>query len=827
MRGIVLPARAGVPGDAAAAPDHASPTACRPTASTASPRTATVTCGSPPATAWRATTASASASGAPSRACATTSSGRCTWMRATASGSAPRQAGLAMLDADAQAVPLLQPRQHAADRQRQHLVGDVHARRRDLVRHRVRRPAPARRRRHASPASCRAPATRAACPTPRVGAVGGRARRQPVGRHQGRRRALDRTRLRARAGRALSSPLINGLTRRTRRHAVVRHAARRQRAPRRRPLLGRRRGATRASSDTILHVLLRDRSGKYWFDIPQGLGRDERRQGRVVPLYSAAAQGLVRPSWVGALRGPRRRPVVRQQQQRPVVPAGELAPVRGAVASPRRRRRRSPMRTCAASRRRPTATCGWSAPAACSTGSIPTPARSQHVCATSATGYVLSTCSRTGAGMVWVELPRTAWRASIRPPAQVQRWNARRAAPMPHWPATVAASCRPRRHDLAGDRGRRRAGARRRRPRAMTSMVRRRARPAGRASSSSRSARGPTARCGSPARTACRVECAARAVSKPCPARRTTACTASPSMPTAASGWPGSARSRPIAGMARRCTANAHRRATTACRACAQRRWRSMAPACVWLTSVRGLIRVDPARRAVRVYGVRDGLPSQEFDDAPGACAAATAASSVGSAEGPGAVRSRRRCSPTRSAPHAGDRIHRRPPRRRAHRRFVPARPFDIRHDDRDLRIVARLLSFNDARNHAYRFRLAGYDPDWVDVGSAGERIFSQLQARAATACEVQARTADNVWSQRADGRLHRGAAVVADLVRPSPASPAWRAAGLVARPTAIAGASSAATPGSWPSRSANSPSRPRWRRPASSPRSATKCARR
>ncbi len=37
----------------------------------------------------------------------------------------------------------------------------------------------------------------------------------------------------------------------------------------------------------------------------------------------------------------------------------------------------------------------------------------------------------------------------------------------------------------------------------------------------------------------------------------------------------------------------------------------------VWMTSVRGLIRFDPATRSTRSYGALDGLPSQEFGEAP------------------------------------------------------------------------------------------------------------------------------------------------------------------------------------------------------------------
>ena len=77
---------------------------------------------------------------------------------------------------------------------------------------------------------------------------------------------------------------------------------------------------------------------------------------------------------------------------------------------------------------------------------------------------------------------------------------------------------------------------------------------------------------------------------------------------------------------------------------------------------------------------------------------------------------------------------------------FSPEAPAGIGHDDRELRVVARLLSFNDARNHAYRFRLDGYEDGWVETGATGERIFSRLRP-GHYRLEVQARAADNVWS--------------------------------------------------------------------------------
>src|SRR5690606_373846 len=37
----------------------------------------------------------------------------------------------------------------------------------------------------------------------------------------------------------------------------------------------------------------------------------------------------------------------------------------------------------------------------------------------------------------------------------------------------------------------------------------------------------------------------------------------------------------------------------------------------VWLTSARGLVRVDPRRRMVNVFGVSQGLPAQDITTAP------------------------------------------------------------------------------------------------------------------------------------------------------------------------------------------------------------------
>ena len=163
----------------------------------------------------------------------------------------------------------------------------------------------------------------------------------------------------------------------------------------------------------------------------------------------------------------------------------------------------------------------------------------------------------------------------------------------------------------------------------------------------------------------------------------------------------------------------------------------------VWLTSVRGLIRFDPATRSTRIYGVGDGLPSQEFGEMPiprpqdGRIAAATPDGLV--LFDPAVVH------PATAAPRL---VIESVSVRRGEERveLAPGHRFSFIHDDRDLRIVARLLSFDNAKSHRYRFQLDHYDPDWVEVGASGERIFSQLPPGRYT-LRIKAKTADNVWS--------------------------------------------------------------------------------
>ncbi len=162
-----------------------------------------------------------------------------------------------------------------------------------------------------------------------------------------------------------------------------------------------------------------------------------------------------------------------------------------------------------------------------------------------------------------------------------------------------------------------------------------------------------------------------------------------------------------------------------------------------WASSSRGLIRIDPASKAVRRYGVQDGLPSQEFgrrtlvQSRDGQIAGGTPDGLV--LFDPTQVR-----PSTRQAPLAIERVEVR--RGEEVLDLTNVTPMELDDGDRDLHIVARLLSFTDSSANTYRFRLSGYDPDWVDVGATGERVFSRLPP-GRHALEIQARTADHVWS--------------------------------------------------------------------------------
>ncbi len=171
----------------------------------------------------------------------------------------------------------------------------------------------------------------------------------------------------------------------------------------------------------------------------------------------------------------------------------------------------------------------------------------------------------------------------------------------------------------------------------------------------------------------------------------------------------------------------------------------------VWMTTVRGLVRYAPKQKRMRVYGVRDGLPSQEFSESPiGLSPLGYLA--VGTSDGvllfhPRQVQWSVR-TPTLAIAALGVR------RGGARVELARGRAVELQADDRDLRVTARLLSFTDVHTHRYRFRLHGYDADWVDTGHVGERVFASLPP-GAYRLEVQARAVNGEWTPSQSLRLH------------------------------------------------------------------------
>ncbi|MCD9030795.1 response regulator [Luteimonas sp. Y-2-2-4F] len=163
----------------------------------------------------------------------------------------------------------------------------------------------------------------------------------------------------------------------------------------------------------------------------------------------------------------------------------------------------------------------------------------------------------------------------------------------------------------------------------------------------------------------------------------------------------------------------------------------------LWLSSARGVWRVDPAAGAVRAYGIADGLPSQEFAF-PLVARPDDGRLFVGSPDGLVAFDPLQLVPSVRAPELVVERVGllgSAAPLRR-----LSDAPFRIRHDDRDLQVVVRLPSFRNPAAHVYAFRLLGHDPDWIETGATGERVFSQLAPGRYT-LQARVRNADGVWS--------------------------------------------------------------------------------
>ena len=164
----------------------------------------------------------------------------------------------------------------------------------------------------------------------------------------------------------------------------------------------------------------------------------------------------------------------------------------------------------------------------------------------------------------------------------------------------------------------------------------------------------------------------------------------------------------------------------------------------VWATTPRGLLRWDPHQRRLRRHDERDGLPDAEFTgrppavDAAGRVLAVTQSGLVGF--DPGLEET---ALPASTLVISAARVRREDAEQ--WQALDPTQPITLGPDDRDLQIDARLLSFASAGSRHYRFRVPGYDANWVTTAE-GERTWSRLPA-GDFVVEVQARAGEGAWT--------------------------------------------------------------------------------
>jgi signal transduction histidine kinase/CheY-like chemotaxis protein/streptogramin lyase len=163
---------------------------------------------------------------------------------------------------------------------------------------------------------------------------------------------------------------------------------------------------------------------------------------------------------------------------------------------------------------------------------------------------------------------------------------------------------------------------------------------------------------------------------------------------------------------------------------------------CVWVTSSRGLWRVDPHARSIRRFDASDGLPSSEF--LGGALARGSDGTLYGGTED-GVVA----FDPTHlhfDTPAPPLRLLGLSVRRAGRNVVLDANtPIELQYDDLDLSVSVRALSYANTSSNLYRFQLEGFDPEWID-SERGERTYSQLPSGTYT-LHVRAANADGAWS--------------------------------------------------------------------------------
>jgi signal transduction histidine kinase/AmiR/NasT family two-component response regulator/sugar lactone lactonase YvrE len=164
-----------------------------------------------------------------------------------------------------------------------------------------------------------------------------------------------------------------------------------------------------------------------------------------------------------------------------------------------------------------------------------------------------------------------------------------------------------------------------------------------------------------------------------------------------------------------------------------------------WATTPRGIVQYLPGQTRVRTFTSADGLPDAEFSARPpvvndaGQVLAWTA---IGLVQFDPA----RRFPALPASPLVIESVDVRRGDAERPEALVPAVAPMLGANDRDLRVTARLLSYINPQRTRYRFRVEGYDQNWVEQDYLGERVLSRLPA-GHYRIDVQARGVEGAWT--------------------------------------------------------------------------------
>jgi ligand-binding sensor domain-containing protein/signal transduction histidine kinase len=146
----------------------------------------------------------------------------------------------------------------------------------------------------------------------------------------------------------------------------------------------------------------------------------------------------------------------------------------------------------------------------------------------------------------------------------------------------------------------------------------------------------------------------------------------------------------------------------------------------LWISTTRGLYCWDPAKRTLRHYGAQSGLTSEEFIDR--GIAIADGGRLLAAATMDGSVVLVDAAMPDAHGATPSLRMDSVSVRRNGEWQPLPqGREPELPWGEREMRIDARLLSYDDPTSNRYWSRIDGYDRDWVAQGTDGSRVVAGL----------------------------------------------------------------------------------------------------